>query len=73
MIITIYRENETIEYEIKNGLGKDFPSNKVVGVAVPVERDGAKEILELYIRPYYRKKVNGVLNIFCEEEIDYGK
>lgn len=64
MIITIYRLNkqETIEAELKTAVGKDFPSNKVVSLYFP-------EVDEVItFRPYYRKKVNGVLNIFCEEE-----
>lgn len=63
MIITIYRENETIELEDKKLVGKDFPSNTVIDFKLP-----SGEVIK--IRPYYRYKSGGVLNVFCEEEVN---
>lgn len=70
MIITIYRLDQTqptLEIEIKRGRGKDFPSNVIKEHYLPLPDKPGQHIV-IYVRPYYRKKVNGILNIFCEEE-----
>jgi hypothetical protein len=64
--LTIYRRGSTVEISSSKLLGKDFPSNKVVDYHF-ADSDGTTEIIK--IRPYYRKKLGGVLNIFAEEEI----
>lgn len=66
--LTIYRVGETVEITSKTLVGKDFPSNTVKFVELAHYSDGKIED-KIYIRPYYRKKINGVLNIFAEEEV----
>lgn len=70
MIVTIYRldpAQPTLEINIKRGRGKDFPSNVIKQHYLPLPDKPGQHIV-IYVRPYYRKKVNGILNIFCEEE-----
>ena len=64
--LTIYRIGDTIEVLSNKLVGKDFPSG-VVREYHHKSEDGTVEIIR--IRPYYRKKLGGVLNIFAEEEI----
>jgi hypothetical protein len=68
--LTVYRVGETLELLLpKRFTGKDFPSNTVksIDLAHYVE-DKIEE--KIYIRPYYRKKINGELNIYAEEEVE---
>ncbi len=68
--LTIYRVGETLELLLpKQFTGKDFPSNTVKFVELAHYSDG-KIKDKIYIRPYYRKQINGILNIFAEEEVD---
>lgn len=63
--LTIYRVGETIEVDLgKPYTGKDFPSNTVIFFTLD-----SGEVIK--IRPYYRHKIGGILNIFSEEEVDY--
>lgn len=59
--LTIYRLNETIETSITNAMAFSLVSNKVVSYAYKDE--------VIRIRPYYRRTIDGVLNIFAEEEL----
>ncbi len=73
--LTIYRKGETVEILSKKLLGKDFPSNVTRDFTIELEdhltvnEEGESEYETIKIRPYYRKKINGVLNIFAEEDI----
>ena len=67
--LTIYRVGETLELLLpKRFTGKDFPSNTVKFVELAHYSDG-KIKDKIYIRPYYRKKIKGELNIYAEEEV----
>lgn len=76
--LTIYRVGETIEITSKKLVGKDFPSNVVRDFRIELEDhvtitdDEETEYETIKIRPYYRKKANGVLNIYAEEELENG-
>jgi len=77
--LTIYRAGETVEVSSNKLLGKDFPSNVVRDFTIELEshltvdEDGESVYPTIRIRPYYRKKIGGVLNIFAEEEVEEGK
>lgn len=62
MILTIYRPNETLEFEIKGAKEAHYPSGQVLDF---INLDTHESIK---IRPYYRRRYNGVMNVFCEEE-----
>ena len=62
--LTIYRIGDTVEITSKKLVGKDFPSNTVIDFTLE-----SGEVIK--IRPYYRHKIGGILNIFAEEEVDY--
>lgn len=46
---------------------------KILPPGVPVYMDGGGALEKLAgkrIRAYYRREINGVMNIFCEEDLD---
>lgn len=64
--LTIYRLNETIEVELPLDDTSSFRSN-TVQVYGRINDDGIRE--DIRYRPYYRRTIDGVLNVFAEEEL----
>ncbi len=69
--ITIYRPNETIEVESENPELANLESNTVYLFDKTLYAKGERETPDsiIRIRPYYRRTIDGVLNIFAEEEV----
>lgn len=65
--LTIYRLNETIEVELPLDDTSSFRSN-AVQVYGRIGDNGIRE--DIKYRPYYRRTINGVLNVFAEEELE---
>ena len=66
--LTIYRLNETIEVELPLDDTTSFRSN-AVHVYGRINNDtGIRE--DIRYRPYYRRTINGVLNVFAEEDLE---
>lgn len=64
--LTIYRIGETIETNIE-GFGT-IVSNKIHVYGRIDPETGLRE--DIRYRPYYRRYIDGVLNVFAEEEVD---
>lgn len=64
--LTIYRLNETIEVELPLDDTTSFRSN-TVQVYGRINDKGIRE--DIRYRPYYRRTIDGVLNVFAEEEL----
>lgn len=67
--ITIYRIGETLEVESSNPDLANLKSGEVVYFDPTKYAEGEEEKPILRIRPYYRRTIDGVLNIFAEEEV----
>lgn len=69
--VTIYRKNETIEVESENPELAKMQSGKICYFDRTLYSKGEVEGPDnlLRIRPYYRRTIDGVLNIFAEEEL----
>lgn len=66
--LTIYRLNETIEVELPLDDTSSFRSNAVQVYGRINPKSGIRE--DIKYRPYYRRTINGVLNVFAEEELE---
>ena len=65
--LTIYRLNETIEVELPLDDTSSFRSNAVQVYGRINPENGIRE--DIRYRPYYRRTIDGVLNVFAEEEL----
>lgn len=66
--LTIYRIGETIEVELPLDDTSSFRSNTVQVYGRINPKSGIRE--DIRYRPYYRRTIDGVLNVFAEEEIE---
>lgn len=64
--LTIYRLNETIELDL-DVEPSSLRSSSVYTLGRINPESGIRE--DIRYRPYYRRTINGVLNIFAEEEV----
>jgi hypothetical protein len=64
--LTIYRLGETIEVELPLDDSSSFRSN-TVQVYGRINDKGIRE--DIRYRPYYRRTIEGVLNVYAEEEL----
>lgn len=64
--LTIYRIGETIEVELPLDDTSSFRSN-TVQVYGRINDKGIRE--DIRYRPYYRRTIDSVLNVFAEEEL----
>lgn len=67
--LTIYRIGSTLEIESENPSLANLKSGEVVLFDPTHYAKGEAEKPILKIRPYYRRTIDGVLNIFAEEEV----
>lgn len=65
--LTIYRLKETIEVELPLDDTTSFRSNEIHTYGRIDPKTGIRE--DIHYRPYYRRTVDGVLNVFAEEEL----
>lgn len=65
--LTIYRIGETIEVELPLDDTSSFRSNTVQVYGRINPKTGIRE--DIRYRPYYRRTIDGVLNVFAEEEL----
>lgn len=64
--LTIYRVGGTVEIDTDKLTSEELPSNKLLFIDYTTA-DGTVETIKF--RPYYRKIISGVLNVFAEEEV----
>lgn len=64
--LTIYRLGETIEANID--IMGELKSSQVYTYGRIDPETGKRE--DIRYRPYYRREIDGVLNVFAEEEVD---
>lgn len=63
--LTIYRIGETLELNFPSDrLPYELKSGKIYTLDETINNRSIR------IRPYYRRTIDGVLNIFAEEEVD---
>lgn len=64
--LTIYRIGSTVEINFLDEKAPELKSSEIY--IVEHTSEGITESIR--IRPYYRRYVDGVLNIFAEEEVE---
>lgn len=65
--LTIYRIGATVEITFSDD---KLPYVLKSGEIYTIEHSSGEEVESIRIRPYYRRTIDGVLNIFAEEEVD---
>jgi len=63
--LTIYRVGSTIETELD--IFGDLKSSEIYTYGLIDEETGKRE--DIRYRPFYRRTIDGVLNVFAEEEL----
>lgn len=66
--LTIYRLDETIEVDLPLEDTTSLRSNKVHTYGRIDPKTGIRE--DIKYRPYYRRTIDGILNIYAEEELE---
>lgn len=67
--LTIYRIGATIEIEFNTALPEDLKDLRS-GEIYTLDHTSEGKTESIRIRPYYRRTIDGTLNIFAEEEVD---
>ena len=67
--LTIYRVGSTIETNLD--IFGELKSSEIYTYGLIDPETGKRE--DIRYRPYYRRTIDGVLNIFAEEEVEEGK
>ncbi len=66
--LTIYRVGSTIETNLE--IFGELKSSEIYTYGLIDEETGKRE--DIRYRPYYRRIIDGVLNVFAEEEVKEG-
>lgn len=67
--LTIYRLGATIEIDFNTALPEDLKDLRS-GKIYTLEHTSEGKTESIRFRPYYRRTIGGILNIFAEEEVD---